>query len=219
MFTKYVIAEAETLPPIDANSMIEFVLAGNGIFVRARRQEMEAMIPVSWCEIRGLKEVRPYVRIHTGKVPLACTQAILAEFVGDLPNESLVWLKLVEGRLRVLKPWQISSRAAVHPADPYDPDGAAAFVDVHSHNTMEPFFSTEDDRDETGFRIFAVFGRLDTRPRVAARIGIYGYYWRLRAEDVFELPEGVLDVVTAALRRAGVQPAEMEVGSGSERSR
>jgi PRTRC genetic system protein A len=216
MFTKYVLAETDTLPPIDPSSMFEFVMAGNGVFVRARRKELEALIPVAKCEIRGLQPVQPYVRMEAGKVPLVCTQAILAEFQRDLPNESLVWLKLDGGRWKVVKPPQVTNGYSVHPVDPYAPDGAAAFMDVHSHDTIEPFFSTDDDRDETGFRIFAVFGLLDKQPCVTARIGIYGYYWHLDAGDVFVLPDGLQDAVGVMMAKAGIAQAELEVSSEIE---
>jgi len=204
MFTKYIVASEEALPPIDPSCLFEYVLAGNGLFVRARRKELEAMIPVVQCEVRGLKEVRPFVRMEYGRIPLNLTQVIWDEFKRDLPGESLVWLQLNEGRLSVIKPPQVRNEIAVHPLDPYDPNGKSAFMDIHSHNTMEPYFSTDDDRDETGFRIFAVMGLLDKRPCVTARIGIYGYYWHLDAQSVFVLPEGLQDAVKAMLDLAAM---------------
>jgi PRTRC genetic system protein A len=211
IFTKYILAETELLPAIDPTSLYEFVIAGNGLFVRARRNGLEAMIPISTCEIRGLKAVKPYMRLESGKIPLICTQTILAEFQSDLPNESLFWVRLEEKKWKVIKPRQIADENSVHPVDPFDPAGAAALMDVHSHNTMEPFFSIDDDKDETGFRIFAVFGMLDTQPCVMARVGIYGYCWRLDAGDVFILPEGVKDIVALRLEQAATLAAEMEV--------
>jgi PRTRC genetic system protein A len=214
MFTKYILAETDTLPAIDPTSLYEFVMAGNGVFVRARRCGLEAMIPVSTCEIRGLQPVKPYVHLEAGKIPLICTQAILSEFQSDLPNESLVWVRVEDKKWKVIKPEQIANEYSVHPADPFDPAGAAALMDVHSHDTMEPFFSTDDDKDETGFRVFAVFGLLDTEPSVMARLGIYGYYWRLDAGDVFILPEGVRDIAGLRLEQAALLAAEMEVEDG-----
>ena len=211
VFTKYILAETDTLPAINPASLYEFVIAGNGIFVRARRCGLEAMIPVSTCEIRGLQPVEPYVILEAGRIPLICTQVILAEFQSDLPNESLFWVRLEDKKWKVIKPRQIADENSVHPVDPFDPAGAAALLDVHSHNTMEPFFSTDDDKDETGFRIFAVFGLLDTQPCVMARVGIYGYCWRLDAGDVFILPEGVRDIAGLRLEQAATLAAEMEV--------
>jgi PRTRC genetic system protein A len=211
VFTKYILAETDTLPAIGPTSLYEFVIAGNGVFVRARRCGLEAMIPISTCKIRGLKAVKPYVRLEAGRIPLVCTQTILAEFQSDLPNESLFWVRLEDKKWKVIKPRQIADENSVHPVDPFDPAGATALLDVHSHNTMEPFFSTNDDKDETGFRIFAVFGLLDTQPCVMARVGIYGYCWRLDAGDVFVLPEGVIDVVALKLEQAATLAAELEV--------
>jgi len=211
IFTKYILAETDILPAIDPASLYEFIIAGNGIFVRARRCGLEAMIPVSMCEIRGLKAVKPYVRLEADRIPLICTQVILAEFQSDLPNESLFWVRLEDKKWKVIKPRQIADENSVHPVDPFDPAGAAALLDVHSHNTMEPFFSTDDDKDETGFRIFAVFGLLDSQPCIMARIGIYGYYWHLTAGDVFVLPEGVKDIVALRLEQTALLVAEMEV--------
>jgi PRTRC genetic system protein A len=214
MFAKYILAETDTLPAIDPTSLYEFVLAGNGVFVRARRCGLEAMIPISLCEIRGLQPVEPYIRLEAGKVPLICTQAILAEFQSDLPNESLVWVRVEDKKWKVIKPEQIADENSVHPVDQFDPAGIAALVDVHSHDTMEPFFSTKDDKDETGFRIFAVFGLLDTQPCVMARVGIYGYCWVLAAGDVFVLPDGVKDITELRLEQAAMLAAEMEVRDG-----
>lgn len=212
-FARYILARFDTLPTIDPASLFEFIIAGNGVFVRARRAGLEAMIPVSACEIRGLLPVEAYVRLAGSKVPLACMQTILAEFQRDLPNESLVWIKLEDGLWKVLKPRQTADGYSVHPIDPFDPDGAEALLDVHSHNTMEPFFSTDDDRDETGFRIFTVLGRLNDRPCVMARIGIYGYYWHLNAGAVFELPEGIEDALALKHEQAALCAAEMEVNN------
>jgi PRTRC genetic system protein A len=214
VFTKYILAETDTLPAINPASLYEFVVASNGVFVRARRCGLEAIIPISTCEIRGLRPVEPYVRLEAGKIPLICTQAILAEFQSDLPNESLVWVRLEDKKWKVIKPEKIADENSVHPVDPFDPAGIAALVDVHSHDTMEPFFSTEDDKDETGFRIFAVFGLLDTEPCVMARVGIYGYYWQLDAGDVFVLPDGVKDITELRLEQAAMLATEMEVENG-----
>jgi PRTRC genetic system protein A len=214
VFTKYILAETNTLPAINPTSLYEFVIAGNGVFVRAHRCGLEAMIPISMCEIRGLQPVEPYVRLEAGKIPMICMQAILAEFQSDLPNESLVWVRVEDKKWKVIKPEQIADENSVHPVDPFDPAGIAALVDVHSHDTMEPFFSTKDDKDETGFRIFAVFGLLDTQPCVMARVGIYGYCWHLDSGDVFILPDGIKDITEFKLEQAAMLAAEMEVEDG-----
>ena len=42
--------------------------------------------------------------------------------------------------------------------------------------TLPAFFSATDDRDEQGFRIYGVAGRLYTpRPELRLRVGVYGH--------------------------------------------
>lgn len=59
-------------------------------------------------------------------------------------------------------------------------------LDIHSHGTMRPFFSGTDDKDEQGFRLYMVVGRLDTLvPEVEMRVGVYGYFAPVQFEEVF----------------------------------
>jgi hypothetical protein len=77
--------------------------------------------------------------------------------------------------------------------DKADPLGTKALIDLHSHALLDPFFSRTDNKDEQGFRIFAVIGRVNDKPLILVRVGVYGNYWNIPAEMVFELPEGVRD--------------------------
>jgi hypothetical protein len=43
---------------------------------------------------------------------------------------------------------------------------------------MSAFWSSTDDTDEQGARLYAVIGKLDTTPEIRLRVGVYGY-WRL----------------------------------------
>lgn len=81
--------------------------------------------------------------------------------------------------------------------DPYHPIYGRLYIEVHSHHTMAPFFSATDDRDEIGFKIYAVIGRLDTRPAILCRVGIYGHYQEIPASWVFEIPAGIEDELEA----------------------
>ena len=55
------------------------------------------------------------------------------------------------------------------------PDGVV--VEFHSHGRSRAFFSATDDRDEQGFRIYGVVGRLNTpRPELSLRLGVYGHF-------------------------------------------
>jgi hypothetical protein len=58
---------------------------------------------------------------------------------------------------------------------------------------MDPFFSPTDNRDEQGFRIFAVIGKVNEKPEIRVRVGVYGNYWNIPADMVFDLPEEIRD--------------------------
>ncbi len=193
MFIGHVLATRDVLPPI-GNVLYEFVIAGNGIFIRAKRTGLEAMIPYSNTPIQGLAFVRPYVRM-AGRVPEILVHAALGQAWRELPNEILFWFKYQEQKRtwQLVRPAQTNGTARCCPADLYDPQGAEALIDLHSHNTMQPSFSTIDDADETGFRIYAVIGDLPERPAILVRVGIYGHYANIPASWVFAIPAYLTD--------------------------
>ena len=62
-------------------------------------------------------------------------------------------------------------------------------AEFHSHGTSRAFFSVTDDRDEQGFRIYGVAGRLDTdRPELNLRVGVYGHFAPVQWSQVFDGP-------------------------------
>lgn len=67
-------------------------------------------------------------------------------------------------------------------------------MDIHSHGRMDAFFSSVDNHDEKGTRLFLVLGKIDsTKPACKLRAGIAGYYKELALTDVFDLKMSKLD--------------------------
>lgn len=59
-------------------------------------------------------------------------------------------------------------------------------MDVHSHGRMDAFFSSVDNHDEKGTRLFLVLGQIDRKaPAWKLRAGIAGHYKELQLADVF----------------------------------
>ena len=199
LFNNHIFATSQELPPLGA-WLYQYVVASNGVFVRASRPGLQAMIPVAECtpNIRGLELAEPYVRLQKKVPEKLLTQALLWS-IQAMPNEALVWFNLdgASSRWTARRPEQVQRKMSVQPTDAFDPFGATALVDLHSHNSMPPFFSTTDNRDETGFRIYAVIGSIHPRglkpPRVRVRVGIYGHVFPLPASDVFNLPPFLVD--------------------------
>ena len=71
---------------------------------------------------------------------------------------------------------------------------AGVVAEFHSHGGSRAFFSATDDRDEQGFRIYGVVGRLDAPlPELRLRVGVYGHFAPVDWPQVFSGPDpGVL---------------------------
>lgn len=199
MFVSHIFATQSDLPPLEA-CLYQYVVASNGIFVRASRPGLEALVPVILTAnpVRGLASVRPFVRVSE-LVPRYMTERLFLSAWQQGRRESLYYLGL-DLRLarpyqwRVDMPKQVQSPGGVHPVDPFA-GGADTVLEVHSHHSMAACFSGTDDREErAGFRLFAVLGRLNARrPEIRVRAGVYGYFWDIPAAWVFDLPPYALD--------------------------
>ena len=68
---------------------------------------------------------------------------------------------------------------------------ADALLQIHSHGAYPACFSATDDADEQGLGPYGVVGGLlGERPQVALRFGVYGYFWPVPWEAVFEGDRG-----------------------------
>jgi len=180
------------LPPIP-DCLYAYIMAGNGVFLYAKRDDLEVLIPVSRATIAGLPSLEPFVNMPC--VPAILMHHILQASKENLPNEILFWFNFDHDRQvwNVDAPLQICHPASVIPVNKNDPLGIKALIDLHSHALMDPFFSCTDNKDEQGFRIFVVIGKVNGKPEIVVRVGVYGNYWNIPASMIFELPEEIWD--------------------------
>ena len=88
-------------------------------------------------------------------------------------------------------PPQAGSRASLI----YQPPSGVV-AEFHSHGSLSAFFSATDDRDEQGFRIYGVAGRLHSaRPELRLRVGVYGHFAPAEWSQVFDGPHPALRLV------------------------
>ena len=183
-----------TLPELPL-CLYAYILAGNGIFVKAKRDGLDVLIPVSHSKIAGLPPLTPYVKLPC-RVPANLLLTALELSRQVVPNEILFWFNRDEDWKMDL-PRQLARTGSVVPADRMDVRGTRALIDLHSHGVLLPFFSPTDDRDEQGFRIYAVIGEVDRSPGIRVRVGVYGHYFDVPASQVFEVPTELLDILKA----------------------
>ena len=193
----YIIATSP-LPPINAY-LKEYILAGNGIFVRAVRPEFQALIPVAEIAIPGLPDLASNVDLSYPKVPkkilLELWQRSVLARNDQGPIEALFYLKWVNRQWQLIIPEQQADAISCQPVDTdAGSDYASACIEVHSHHGFKAQFSQADDAAEQQFRIYAVLGEIfSSSPALGVRIGIYGHYFAIAAERVFSLPSFIED--------------------------
>lgn len=190
------------LPPIEAD-LYEYVLAGTGIFIRGARREFQTQFCITPCTLRGLQELEPSLKMFAPRVPSEMIEDMLrrAREVRDEkgnPCEIVFHLELDEsGAWHCHVPIQTQAPARAKPSDDSPTSSyARACIEVHSHVDMHAHFSTIDDKDEVGFRVYAVLGCIFTSPTIRVRVGMYGYRQDIPAAWVFDVPPGIGDAVT-----------------------
>ena len=145
----------------------DYILASNGLFIRAANAHLKVIIPIAEAEVRGLGPVTPGVSLQHGKIPVWLWDLAVSAFVGSPRTEMYLAYTWEDGVYHLKHPKQESTSIAVK----YErlPN---TVLEVHSHASMPAFFSHTDTEDEKGFGLFGVVGRLDEEhPEVRLRLG------------------------------------------------
>ena len=169
----------------------DYILAANGLHIRAESSLIQATSPVANARIPGLTPVAPAIHLHHGLIPT------------DLFAKGLTWLKncptteryfaiVVDNgsyKLRIPEQTGASAHMSYRP-----PDNAVA--EFHSHAVLDAFFSSTDDRDEQGFRIYGVIGQTQKpQPQLVLRLGIFGAFREIPWDDVFTAPTNNVQLI------------------------
>jgi len=189
---------------------IVHILAKDGVVYRYNEFSLgrSSLVKVGELPIKlGASKLKPYLNplVNNQKIPVQMLTDILGFFKKVMamvpPNGTghgdyeamahIVWNKTTES-YRVAIPTQKVSKARVA----YDWSHVAAdeevILDIHSHNSMDAFFSgTDENDDKTYAGISGVAGRLDTNsPKVIWRFNAYkDKVPNLNLEDFFATPE------------------------------
>lgn len=169
-----------------------YIMAGNGLFIESKGRYVSARIPISGnIDIHGLPALNPHITMHHGRIPGRFFDLALSVMLARPEVEVYIGIARDEAGYRLVIPDQETGPASVRYQVPSD-----VVVDLHSHGAMGPGFSSIDNKDDQGLRIYGVVGDLlDDKPSVNLRIGVYGYFMPVRWEDVFEgTLAGVTDI-------------------------
>ena len=181
-------------PKLSSGCLYQYIWAKNGNFVYAENEFFRVLMPLkTWKTedsrqiVRGLAPLQPYLHLASGRVSKVILHEIIARSRTNPRNEMLFY---ITGEPSAKMWWAFMPKQEQRPSScrsleqyHYTP------IEIHSHNTMSAFFSDTDDAEETGLRIYAVIGRVD-QPVVdiRVRVSVYGHYWTIPYEWVFEQP-------------------------------
>ena len=163
----------------------DYVLGSGGVYVQSESAHLTARIQIASCEVRGLAPVAEKVQLTHGPIPAALFELGLRWFQDDPSTERLFAVRWDAGRYRLVVPEQEGTATSLEYTPP-----AGVVAEFHSHGASRAFFSATDDRDEQGFRVYGVVGRLDKpRSELSLRVGVYGHFAPVEWPQVFDGPE------------------------------
>lgn len=200
---EHIILRTPQLPACEG-PLYRYILAGNGVFIQGKREGLRACIPVKQCEVRGLPNCEACIEFLYPKAPCEAVELMLrlsreAASEKGRATETLFHLGYADAdanvsagagaEWRLAVPEQEATATSVKPliSGP-DSSYARAIIEVHSHHNMPAFWSSDDDRDEQGFRLYGVLGDIYKQPTLRLRVGLYGYFYELDPALIFELP-------------------------------
>ena len=162
----------------------DYVLGSGGLYVQSESAHLTARAQVASCEVRGLAPVTEKVELAHGPIPSRLFELGLRWFQDTPDTERFFAVRWDGDAYRLVVPPQAGTATKLAYVPP-----AGVVAEFHSHGGARAFFSATDDRDEQGFRIYGVVGRLDAlQPELSLRVGVYGHFDPLDWPQVFDGP-------------------------------
>ena len=183
----------------------DYVLGSGGVYVQSQGAHLTARVTVAPGTVRGLAPVAEKLQLTHGPIPASLFELGLRWFQDAPDTERLFAVRWDGDGYRLVVPPQAgtATRLAYQP-----PAGVVA--EFHSHGGSRAFFSATDDRDEQGFRIYGVVGRLDNPlPELRLRVGVYGHFAPVDWPQVFNGPDPGVRLMGDGLTRT---PTERQGG-------
>ncbi len=162
----------------------DYVLGAEGVYVQSRSAHLVARVLVAPGSVRGLAPVLEKLGLTHGPIPGYLFELGLSWLQETPGTERFFAVRWDRDAYRVVVPEQAGTASSLTYRPP-----AGVVAEFHSHGRGRAFFSKTDDRDEQGFHIYGVVGKLDTPwPELNLRVGVYGHFASVRWGQVFGGP-------------------------------
>lgn len=178
---------------VKSGKVIAFVPSSDGQVYEVRNNKIGTFIART-DNVSILPRVKAGFIPALPKIPNSILMQLIAFFKSfitgqhELEAMAYIYWSAVDNQYYVYVPKQIVSHASVDTTLPeMDEDRFPLVMEIHSHNNMKAFFSSDDDKDERATRLYAVVGRFDKLfPDIKVRMSVGGRFMELNPADVFE---------------------------------
>lgn len=180
-----------------SGKVITFVPSNDGNVYEIRSEKMGTFIAKAE-SVPMLDKVRVGFIPALPKIPYEILSEIISFFKSYIiENEEFEALAYIFWSFEreeyfVYIPKQKVSKARVEPECSFiDDEKNLLVMQIHSHNTMNAFFSRDDDASELATKLYSVVGRLDkVFPDIRTRISVGGKFVEINPSTVFDGFEG-----------------------------
>ncbi len=178
---------------VKSGKVIAFVPSSDGNVYEVRNNKIGTFIAKT-DKVSILPKVRAGFIPALPKIPNKILLQLITFFKSYITEEqeleamAYIYWSTVDSQYYVYVPKQVVSHASVDTTLPeMDEDRFSLVMEIHSHNNMKAFFSSDDDKDERATRLYAVVGRFDKLfPDIKVRMSVGGRFVELSPADVFE---------------------------------
>jgi PRTRC genetic system protein A len=171
------------LPPANPHGY-QYILAGNGLFLRAKNETLDVLLALRRCNVRGLPSIEPFVHMGHSKLSWLLLQGVVNHAKCHWQRETAYQITLNQNQFVA----QVVALGSVASVKHDDVEGAGQIIcDIHSHHTMAAYFSGQDDKSNQDFRWYMVIGRVTSDlPAARLRLGVYGYHFPMPLNTLFK---------------------------------
>jgi len=144
----------------------DYIMAADGVYLRAQNAQLAATVCIAPCEIRGMAQLKEDIHFVHDKIPLNFLNLALSVLIAKPDIEQYLAITWGNGYSVKTPPQQATTISVAYETLP------GTVLEIHSHTGGVPaHFSPIDDGDEQGFCLYAVVANLRDLPNHRIQIG------------------------------------------------
>ena len=132
----------------------DYIMAAGGLYVQSQSDDIVARINIARRNIRGLGAIEEKIQLTDGPIPGHMIALGLRWFRTNPDTERFFAIRRGTEGYELIIPEQEGQALSLT----YTPE-PRAIAEFHSHSRARALFSTTDNADEQGFKIYGVLGR------------------------------------------------------------